>query len=54
VSFLRYNLHHNVNANESTESRRLIPIVNGNGSCIGIVVQANLALKDNQEKILKT
>ena len=33
---------------------RRIPIVDGEGRCIGIVAQADLALKDKPEKVSKT
>jgi CBS domain-containing protein len=33
---------------------RRIPIVDGQGACIGIVSQADLALKDKPEKVSKT
>jgi CBS domain-containing protein len=33
---------------------RRIPVVDGRGRCIGIVAQADLALKDKPEKIAKT
>ncbi len=33
---------------------RRIPVVDGEGRCIGIVSQADLALKDKQEKVSKT
>lgn len=33
---------------------RRIPVVDGDGACIGIVAQADLALKDNPEKVSKT
>lgn len=33
---------------------RRIPVVDGVGRCIGIVAQADLALKDKPEKISKT
>src|SRR5262249_14242840 len=33
---------------------RRIPVVDGQGSCIGIVAQADLALKDKPEKVSKT
>ena len=33
---------------------RRIPVIDGNGACIGIVAQADLALKDKPEKVSKT
>jgi CBS domain-containing protein len=33
---------------------RRIPVVDGDGRCIGIVAQADLALKDKPEKVSKT
>ena len=33
---------------------RRIPVVDGDGRCIGIVAQADLALKDRPEKVSKT
>ena len=33
---------------------RRIPVVDGEGRCIGIVAQADLALKDKPEKVSKT
>jgi CBS-domain-containing membrane protein len=33
---------------------RRIPVVDGDGNCIGIVAQADLALKDRPEKVSKT
>jgi CBS domain-containing protein len=33
---------------------RRIPVVDGEGRCLGIVVQADLALKDKPEKVTKT
>jgi CBS domain-containing protein len=33
---------------------RRIPVVDGDGNCIGIVSQADLALKDKPEKVSKT
>ena len=33
---------------------RRIPIVDGEGRCIGIVAQADLALKDKPERVSKT
>ena len=33
---------------------RRIPVVDGDGRCIGIVSQADLALKDKPEKVSKT
>lgn len=33
---------------------RRIPVVDGNGACIGIVAQADLALKEKPEKVSKT
>jgi CBS domain-containing protein len=33
---------------------RRIPVVDGDGRCIGIVSQADLALKENPEKVSKT
>ena len=33
---------------------RRIPVVDGDGSCIGIISQADLALKDKPEKVSKT
>jgi len=33
---------------------RRIPVVDGEGACIGIVAQADLALKDKPEKVHKT
>lgn len=33
---------------------RRIPVVDGQGTCIGIVAQADLALKDKPEKVSKT
>ncbi len=33
---------------------RRIPVVDGDGRCIGIVSQADLALKDRPEKVHKT
>ncbi len=33
---------------------RRIPVVDGNGACVGIVSQADLALKDTPEKVSKT
>jgi CBS-domain-containing membrane protein len=33
---------------------RRLPVVDGEGNCIGIVSQADLALKDKPEKVSKT
>jgi len=33
---------------------RRVPVVDGNGCCIGIVSQADLALKDNPDRVSKT
>jgi CBS-domain-containing membrane protein len=33
---------------------RRIPVVDGDGRCIGIVSQADLALKEQPEKVAKT
>ena len=33
---------------------RRIPVVDGDGNCIGIVAQADLAMKDKPEKVSKT
>jgi CBS domain-containing protein len=37
-----------------THQIRRIPVVDGEGRCVGIVAQADLALKDKPEKVSKT
>jgi len=47
------NIDHCEQAMQEHRVRR-IPIVDGEGVCIGIVAQADLALKDRPEKVHKT
>ncbi|QEE28114.1 CBS domain-containing protein [Terriglobus albidus] len=47
------NLEHCEDAMQKHQIRR-VPIVDGEGRCIGIVAQADLALKDRSERVSKT
>ncbi|WP_263419270.1 CBS domain-containing protein [Terriglobus albidus] len=47
------NLEHCEDAMQKHQIRR-VPVVDGEGRCIGIVAQADLALKDKSERVSKT